>query len=68
MPVYDSGHVVLQDNVIAHMWYNIGVANGSATEGENRGKIAARMTPADIHLAQDMASECMSRGYVDCGW
>jgi hypothetical protein len=66
--MYDSGHSVLQDNVIAHMWYNIGAANGNALGVMNRRNIAARMSPADISLAQAMARECMSSGYVDCGW
>jgi TPR repeat protein len=66
--MYDAGQGVLQDNVKAHMWYNIGAANGDALGGENRGKIAARMTPADISQAQAMARECMSSGYADCGW
>jgi TPR repeat protein len=66
--MYSNGRGVLQDNVKAHMWYNIGAANGSAPGGENREKIAARMTPADISLAQAMARECMSSGYSDCGW
>jgi TPR repeat protein len=65
---YEFGSGVLQDNVKAHMWYNIGAANGNALGGENRGKIADQMTPADISQAQAMARECMSSGYSDCGW
>ena len=66
--MYQNGLGVPQDNILAHMWYNIGAANGDALGGENRGKIADEMTPADISLAQAMARECMSSGYADCGW
>jgi TPR repeat protein len=66
--MYGNGRGVLQDNVRAHMWYNIGAANGNALGGENRGKLADEMTSADISQAQAMARECMSSGYTDCGW
>jgi len=66
--MYGNGRGVLQDNVKAHMWYNIGAANGNAIAGDNRDDIAEEMTPADISQAQAMARECMSSGYSDCGW
>ncbi len=66
--MYSNGRGILQDNVKAHMWYNIGAANGSASGGEDREEIAARMIPADISQAQAMARECMSSSYSDCGW
>ena len=27
--MYDNGQGVLQDNVLAHMWFNLGAANGN---------------------------------------
>ena len=32
----DNGQGVLQDNVIAHMWYNIGAANGNEIGGKKK--------------------------------
>ena len=66
--MYDKGHGVLQDNAIAHMWYNIGAANGNELGGTNRDKIATEMTPAAIEKAQAMARECMNSGYTKCGY
>ena len=57
---------VLQDSVMAHMWYNISSANGFKVPGEWRNGLEAEMTPADISKAEAMASECMSSGYTNC--
>ncbi len=57
---------------MAHMWYNIGSANGSANGSdcgvENRDNIAKKMTSEDISKAQVMARECMSSNYKKCGY
>ena len=66
--MYFKGKGVLQDNVTAHMWYNIAAANGHKKSGEWRDQIAAKMTPASIAEAQSMARECMSSNYKNCGW
>ena len=66
--MYENGQGLLQDNVMAHMWYNIGAANGNELGGTNRGIIANKMTPADISKAQAMARECMSSDYTKCGY
>ena len=66
--MYEYGIIVLQDNAIAHMWYNIGAANGNEISGTNRDSIAEGMTSADISKAQAMARECMSSGYQNCGY
>ena len=64
--MYDEGSGVSQDNITAHMWYNIGSANGKALGGENRDKLAENMTPADISEAQRRARVCMNSNYQDC--
>jgi len=66
--MYGNGDGVLQDNAVAHMWFNIGAANGNDKAGDNRDKIAKRMTPADISQATAMARECMSSNYKKCGY
>ena len=65
--MYSNGNSVLQNNVMAHMWYNIASANGNEKAGEWRDEIGEKMTPADISKAQAMARECMSSGYTKCG-
>ena len=40
--MYGNGEGVLQDNVYAHMWFNIGSSNGSETARENRDIAAKR--------------------------
>ncbi len=66
--MYDKGQGVLQDNVLAHMWYNLGAANGSENGLKNRDSIAEEMTREDISKAQSMARECMSNDYKNCGY
>ena len=64
---YQLGVGVLQDNVMAHMWYNIASANGQSKAGERRDERAGQMTNADISKAQQMARDCMSSNYQNCG-
>ena len=66
--MYQLGAGVLQSNVMAHMWYNIASANGDPRSGERRDKRAGLMTSTDISKAQQMATDCMSSNYQNCGW
>ena len=52
---------------MAHMWCNIASANGMKLAGENRDKLAKKMSNTAIEKAQAMARECMSSGYTKCG-
>ena len=64
--MYDKGHGVLQDNITAHMWFNIAGANSSEYGVTNRNGLAENMTPADISEAQRRARVCMNSNYQDC--
>ena len=64
--MYANGEGVLQDNVTAHMWFNIAGANGAEDGRDNREKIERKMTPADISEAQKRARICMASNYTDC--
>ena len=66
--MYENGLGVLQDNTIAHMWYNIASAIGNDKAGELRNERAGLMTNADISKAQAMARECMDSDYTKCGY
>ena len=66
--MYEYGDGVIQDNTMAHMWYNIASANGHEKAGGYRDERAGLMTNADISKAQAMARECMSSGYTKCGY
>jgi len=50
------------------MWYNIASANGDPESGERRDALAGLMSQADISKAQQMARECMSSNYQNCGY
>ena len=65
--MYEDGQGVLQDNIKAHMWYNLAAANGYKNADEWRDKLAALMTATDIATARAMAKECMNSGYTNCG-
>jgi hypothetical protein len=59
---YKIGCGVRQDNVLAHMWYNLAGATGASYRDE----IAQKMTPQQIAEAQKMARECKQRNFKDC--
>lgn len=69
--MYERGLGVAQDYVRAHMWLNLAVASMSGwsakTATENRNRIAAKMTPAQIERAQAMARKCQQSNFRDCG-
>ena len=65
---YATGTGVLQDNIIAHMLFNLGATNGHDEARELRIGITKEMTPAAIEKAQAMARECLSSGYTKCGY
>ena len=64
--MYQNGQGVSQNNVLAHMWYNISAFIGSHSSS-SRDEIEKLMTTAEVNEAQQMASECMSSNYQNCG-
>ncbi|MEJ6591397.1 MAG: tetratricopeptide repeat protein [SAR86 cluster bacterium] len=64
--MYLNGKGVLQDDVLAHMWFNIAGANGDADGSENRGKLEKRMTFEQITDAQELARRCIALNYQVC--
>ena len=66
--MYAVGQGVLQDTIMAHMWANIGFANGNENGGKARDMVAKKMTTADVSKAQAMARDCMSSDYKNCGY
>ena len=53
--MYANGEGVPQDFVKAHAWMNLAAAQGF--QAENRDRLAAQMTPAQIAEAQELATE-----------
>ena len=64
--MYDNGQGVLQDYVRAHMWFNIAASSGLEKAGQNRDKIAKRISSSQIEKAQDLARECIAKNYKGC--
>ena len=54
--MYATGQDVPQDYVQAHKWFNLAAAQGKVSAAEARGRIGAKMTPAQIAEAQRLAS------------
>jgi TPR repeat protein len=60
--MYANGHGVPQDNVLAHLWFNLAASRavGTATHdraADSRDEVAAKMTPEQIAEAQRLARE-----------
>ena len=66
--MYGTGRGVLADYVIAHMWADIGAANGNENGVQAREILAKEMTSEDISKAQAMARVCMNSNYKKCGY
>ena len=66
--IHYYGKGVLQDNIRAHIWYNIASSNSYKEAGKWRDETAAKMTSADISEAKKMAQECMNTNYQNCDW
>jgi TPR repeat protein len=64
---YEKGTGVIQDNVYAHMWYNIAASSGKSKNApKNRDIVAGKMTPSQLETAQNLARECVRRKYKGC--
>ena len=59
---------VPKDTITSHMWHNISSANGLDFSAQMRDIIQRTMTAQDIAKAQQMASECLSSNYQNCGY
>ena len=64
--MYAYGQGVIQDNVYAHMWWNIAASSGHKSAVENRDIVAKQMTPARIEDAQKLPRECVRKKYKGC--
>ncbi len=63
--MYSLGTGMAQDDIAAHIWFNISNANGGGA-AESRDRVAVRLTPADLSKAQRRAKMCMASNYQDC--
>ena len=64
--MYAEGVGVIQDNVYAHMWWNIAASSGDEYAIGNRDIVAKQMNPAQITEAQKLARECVRKKYKGC--
>ena len=59
--MYIRGVGVIQDKVLAHMWFNIANIEDSYLAREKMDRIAKEMSPSQIEKAQDMAREWVAK-------
>jgi len=57
--MYLLGQGVIEDDVMAHMYFNVAAVSGHKDAAKNRGIMAKRMTPSQIAEAQKLAREWM---------
>jgi hypothetical protein len=71
-PLAEDGHAKsqynlgVQDDVYAHMWFNIAAASGDKEASTNRDIVAKQMTATQIEKAEKLASECIAKEYKEC--
>ena len=66
--MYEHNKGVLRNKIMAHMWYNLSAANGQQVGVNRRDAIARDLYQLDIAKAQQMARECFSSDYQNCGF
>jgi TPR repeat protein len=64
--MYANGQGVIQEDVYAHMWWNIAASSGEEMASGSRGIVAKRMTSSQIEEAQKLARECVAKNYKGC--
>ena len=64
--MYANGQGVIQDDVYAHMWWNIAAANGNFFAQKNRDEVTKSMTSSQLEEAQKLARECVAKDYKGC--
>ena len=55
--MYDNGRGVAQNEVLAHAWFSLSVAQGNQEAARTRDILARRMTPTQLAQAQKLARE-----------
>ena len=56
--LYMDGKGVLQDNLIAFVWFNIATANGDTFAPSNRDRIMKKLTKAELQEARSISKRC----------
>lgn len=64
--MYFTGEGVIKNKVYAHMWFNIAGSKGAENGTKIRDLIARTLTPEQIAKAQELAQECVKKGYKSC--
>ena len=67
--MYRDGLGVIQDYVIAHMWFNLAATKNNlnaAANGFFRDSLEEKMTPQQLAEAQKLARECLAKKYKGC--
>ena len=59
--MYKDGQGVVQDYVMAHMYFNLAGAGGHKRAIKNRGIVEKKMTPSQVAEAQKLAKEWMKK-------
>ena len=65
--LFVQGLGVSQDYIEAHKWFNLAASRGEAAALEERNAVAAKMTPAQIAMAQERAAAWQSGADRDGG-
>jgi hypothetical protein len=65
--MYLNGDGVPQNNISAHMWFNLSAPQIGVIAGSYRGLVEQSMTREEIARAQEMAITCQRSKYKQCG-
>jgi TPR repeat protein len=71
--LYYLGDGVPQNNILAYMWFDLAITQGSEKTSiakdamKRRSSVTKKMVPTQIAEAQKLSRECLAKAYKDCG-
>jgi len=58
---YQDGEGVVQDLVMAYVWYNVSAANGVRLVKESRDSVLARLSASERKLGRKLSKLCLNK-------
>jgi TPR repeat protein len=65
---YLTGVEAPQNKVRAYSWYSISVTQGSDASKQVIASLEYELTPEQVALAQELATQCFESDFKDCGY
>ena len=65
--MYKIGAGIVENPIIAYMWFSVAIDNGYQDAKKSRNKLAKKITAEQIIQANEAARKCIENNHKDCG-